>query len=556
MSIKNYTKHVSVKETPQSEPILGKNQVKNSAGGFVFEVNDFTKLERFLILGTEGGTYYANEKKLTQSNASAVIRCIKTDGKRTLETIVSISLSNRAPKNDPAIFALGLCLKLGDLETRRLASKVVPAVCRIGTHIFSLAEVVKGLGGWGRLTKKAFIGWYESQNPDQLGMNLAKYQSRNGWSHRDILRKTKPSPKDRFQLQSYRWAVGKFLDPEKSSELTEGDKVLVKLYLPGTIQGFELAKEADSDKQIIKLIEKYKLPRECIPTQFLNSPKVWETLLMSGRGMPMTAMIRNLGKMSQIGLIAPLSAASKYITDRLENAQELKDARVHPITLLMAQSIYRAGKGLKGSLEWKADQNVADALDGAFYTAFGLVEPTGKRFLLALDISGSMGTGTIAGTHLTPREGSAAMALLTAKTEKRHHIVGFSSTAGRYSDTGMTELNISPKQTLPAAVKAISGLPFGGTDCALPMLYAKKQNLDVDCFIIYTDSETWAGGVHPLQALQQYRQATGIAAKLIVVGMVSSSFSIADPSDKGMLDIIGFDASVPAFISEFVLGRI
>ena len=552
MVIKNYTKHVNTKVTPQSEPILGKNQVKNSAGGFVFEVNDFTKLERFLILGTEGGTYYASEKKLAQSNASAVIRCIKTDGKRTLETIVSLSVNGRAPKNDPAIFALGLCLKLGDLETRRLAAAAVPAVCRIGTHIFNLAEVVKGLGGWGRLTKKAFIGWYESQKPDQLGLNLAKYQSRNGWSHRDLLRKAKPKPKHEFQLQSYRWAVGKLNDPKKSSGVPEGDKALSKEYLPKIIQGFELAKKADTEKEIVELIKKYELPRECIPTQFLDSPKVWETLLMSGAGMPMTAMIRNLGKMSQVGLIAPLSTASKYITDRLDNAPDLKRTRIHPITLLMAQSVYRAGEGIKGSLKWKVDQNVADALDGAFYAAFGLVEPTDKRFLLALDVSSSMAGSTIAGTHLTPREGSAAMALLTAKTEKRHHIVGFTSSNGRYDLTGMTELNITPHQTLPQAVKAISGLTFGGTDCALPMLYAKSQNLDVDCFVIYTDSETWAGGIHPLQALQQYRQATGIAAKLVVVGMVANEFSIADPNDKGMLDVVGMDTNVPTILADFV----
>jgi 60 kDa SS-A/Ro ribonucleoprotein len=332
---------------------------------------------------------------------------------------------------------------------------------------------------------------------------------------------------------------------------------LEKQYLPKVIQGFELAKVAKKDTEVVKLIEEYGLPRECVPTEHLNSLKVWEALLMSGKGMPMTAMVRNLGKMSEIGLIKPLSSASKYIVGRLGDAQELKRARVHPIALLMAQSVYRAGRGFKGSLTWGVDQNVADALDGAFYKAFDNVEPTGKRFLLALDVSGSMGSGNIAGSHLTPRDGSAAMALLTAKTEQWHHIVGFTSGGGRsYSGFGggaeLTELKITPKQTLPQAINVISGLPFGGTDCALPMLYAMQRKLEVDCFMVYTDSETWAGHIQPIQALQQYRQQSGIPAKLVVVGMVANQFSIADPNDAGMLDVVGFDTNVPTIVSDFV----
>ena len=57
--------------------------------------------------------------------------------------------------------------------------------------------------------------------------------------------------------------------------------------------------------------------------------------------------------------------------------------------------------------------------------------------------------------------------------------------------------------------------------------------------MVYTGSETWAGAIHPVQALREYRAKTGIAAKLVVVGMVSNGFSIADPDDGGMLDVVG-----------------
>lgn len=97
-----------------------------------------------------------------------------------------------------------------------------------------------------------------------------------------------------------------------------------------------------------------------------------------------------------------------------------------------------------------------------------------------------------------------------------------------------------------------AGLPFGGTDVALPMIYARKRGLEIDAFVVYTDSETWAGAIHPVQALQAYRRQTGIPARLVVVGMVSNGFSVADPDDAGMLDVVGFDTAAPALITDFI----
>jgi len=68
---------------------------------------------------------------------------------------------------------------------------------------------------------------------------------------------------------------------------------------------------------------------------------------------------------------------------------------------------------------------------------------------------------------------------------------------------------------------------------------------------VYTDSETWAGSIHPCKALNKYRREMGIPARLVVVGMTSTGFTIADPSDAGMLDVVGFDSAAPQVISDF-----
>jgi 60 kDa SS-A/Ro ribonucleoprotein len=88
------------------------------------------------------------------------------------------------------------------------------------------------------------------------------------------------------------------------------------------------------------------------------------------------------------------------------------------------------------------------------------------------------------------------------------------------------------------------------------MIYARKRKIDVDTFVVYTDSETWAGDVHPAEALRDYRRASGIDARLVVVGMVSNGFSIADPNDPGMLDVVGFDTATPQLISDFARGAL
>jgi 60 kDa SS-A/Ro ribonucleoprotein len=97
---------------------------------------------------------------------------------------------------------------------------------------------------------------------------------------------------------------------------------------------------------------------------------------------------------------------------------------------------------------------------------------------------------------------------------------------------------------------------MGGTDCALPMVWALKNRVEVDTFQVYTDNETWHGAIHPHQALREYRQKMGIDARLVVVAMTAGGASIADPSDPGQLDVSGFDSSVPNLLSDFSRGDV
>jgi 60 kDa SS-A/Ro ribonucleoprotein len=539
-----FTKHFSTKQTPQNEPIPGTAQVPNAAGGYTWQLDDWARLDRFLVLGSEGGTYYVGERALTRDNASVVERCLAADGVRTIDRIVAISRSGRAPKNDPAIFSLAMAAKLGDEPTRRAAYSALASVCRIGTHLMHFAEYAQGFGGWGRGMRRAIGAWFNDKPAAELAFQLAKYQSRDGWSNRDLLRLAHPRAASPSHDRLFSWAV--------SGELPSGpndDPALELLVAMNTLRTLEDA------ASVAALVRDKKVPRECVPTEWLKSPEVWDALLPA---MPMTAMIRNLATMTRVGLVTQASLATNTITAQLRDASRLKKARVHPLAVLAALLTYRSGRSVRGDSAWSPVAKIVDALDAAFYASLPLVEPAGKRMLLALDVSGSMSGGCVGGIQgLTPQIASAAMSLVTAATEPSHTFVAFTAADGGSGgawgggDPGVSTLSISPRQRLDDVVRAVSVLPMGGTDCALPMVWAQKHRIDVDTFVIYTDNETWAGSVHPAQALRAYREARGIPAKLVVVGMTSTGFSIADPNDAGMLDVVGFDTSTPPVIADF-----
>jgi 60 kDa SS-A/Ro ribonucleoprotein len=136
-----------------------------------------------------------------------------------------------------------------------------------------------------------------------------------------------------------------------------------------------------------RAIVRHRLTREMVPTELLRHAVAWEALL---EWMPLAAMVRNLGVMSKVGLLVPTSAASRSVVGRLGDRAALRAARLHPVGLLAALRTYARGRGVKGVGKWTPLPQVVDALDAAFYLAFDSAPSTGKRVLLALDVSGSM----------------------------------------------------------------------------------------------------------------------------------------------------------------------
>uniref|UniRef100_A0A0N5AN79 TROVE domain-containing protein n=1 Tax=Syphacia muris TaxID=451379 RepID=A0A0N5AN79_9BILA len=639
------------------------DQICNAAGGYVFKVSDLTRIRRFLILGTTGGTYYASEKELTMDNVKDIVEIIlKGKGLVILKEILEISLAGRAPKQDSTIKRMFIGSNFVQQAPTQAyidyqnglqlaALHAIPKVCRIPTHLFMFLKYCKLVSsktgfaenstGWGRAMRKAISSWYFNIEPQRLAVLVTKYQNREGYTHRDLFRLCHITPKPSFPECHNYWKyhaeydflfsfIAQGLSEKKKRKVTEGitveegqkkrkveagetdsDKVnevnskmkdllsekaemmtpageqkqqkeeALKKFVPEDerqknkkagvlkqidekklnkqqnltetktykfITAFEELKRATDESAVAEMIRKYGFVHEHIPTCLQKSPVVWGALL---NNMPMTAMIRNLGKMASIGLLTAAPENKDHvdkIVAQLTNEKAIKDARIHPVSVLLASSVYKSGHGFRGKLTWEPHPEIIRAIETAFLLSFKNVTPTNKRYCLALDVSGSMDCA-ISGSNLTCAEASAALSMVLLRTEPEVRTVAFSDQ--------LVELSLSRNSSLDNINEAVSKITMGNTDCALPMLWAAENKLKFDVFIVYTDCETWYGNVHPFQALKDYRRIMDVPdAKLIVMGMTARECSIADPTDAGMLDICGFDSAVPELVRDFVLGNI
>lgn len=556
---KRLTQHYTGAPT-QAEPIGG--QVENSSGAFVYEVDKWTRLNRFLILGTEGGSYYASERFLTRENSRNVLECIAENGRATAEAAARVIAENRAHRYDVAIFVLALVSIEGDEVARHAAFKSVSDVVRTFNQLATFTTFRQDLGGgWGRSMRKCIDSWYANKGLKGIAYQGTKYPKRGGWTQRDVLLKSHaideadaPSHStERGAVQGRIIGKGEALNIPTENQPNSRELLDVRAYLDAV----DTLQHATTPEYVIGLIESHSLPHEVVPQKWQNNKTVMAAL---ANQMQATALIRNLPRLSNMGVIERMGETEEAIAVSLADAAFIQKGMIHPLTVLAALTVYQTGQNR--NMTWVPSRKVVDALDAAFYHSFGNVDPTNTRTLLALDVSGSMSMSTLSGIpSLTPRVASAAMALVTAAVEPRCEIMAFSAghnqRAMMLGQPAMYPLDISPRERLDDVLRKVDNLPFTRTDCALPVAYAQAENLDIDSFAVYTDSETNTyGSLQPASALHQYRNQRGLNSRMAVVGMVSNGFSIADPNDPGMLDVVGFDSGTPQIMGGFFRGEI
>jgi 60 kDa SS-A/Ro ribonucleoprotein len=536
----NALRKVSAHKTNQKVK-SDEREVKNDAGGFTFKVSDADMFDRFLILGVCSGTYQAGNHSMLDNDVNFIKKFIKENPSEAIRRTVDVSTNGRAKSNSTALFVLAQAMNTDGVKKSDV-SDAVKKVARTSTHLFEYAQYLKNLGGWGRAKRASIAGWYESKSNDALAMQVVKYRQRDGWTHRDLFRLGHP----------------------KGIDTSIGDFILGKDHAAiddlRTIHGFKLMQQAKNIDEVVELIKEYRLPWETVPTQFHKDVKLWRALFESN-ALGQTALLRNTVRMAKLGAFKDLKFAGDY-AERLADANRIQKGLVHPINYLNAAVVYSEGQvNRKGhyahreSRTWDTSSSIKDALNEGFHSAFKFVEPSNERYLVGVDVSGSMGSMAM-GLDLSCAQVSGAVAMQIARTAKYSEIRGFTSGGYGWRDKAqLTDLGITAKSDLADAMNKVRGHNFGGTDCAQPMLWALENGVEIDTFVVITDNETWAGDIKPHQALKQYRKETGINAKLAVLGVEGRPFTIADGS-KHMLDFVGFDSNAPKALADFSAGRI
>lgn len=129
-------------------------------------------------------------------------------GEDVVREIVAFSIDGRAVKQEQLVFALALCARKtpdnknsNHMKTRQAAYNAIHKVCRIPTDLFrfqkfclALKEAGKGKG-YGRMYRRAFGDWYTNKSARRLAYLTTKYVSREGWTHRDLIRLCHPKSK-------------------------------------------------------------------------------------------------------------------------------------------------------------------------------------------------------------------------------------------------------------------------------------------------------------------------------------------------------------------------
>lgn len=480
-------------------------------------------LERFLLMGSVQASYKANDKFADYSAAdqTAVKTIFEVCPEQAIAVLHDVVTKRKAPRKPPVLLAIAAALQVPSLKER--AEDLAKASVWIATDQFVLTKFILGFGrGKGRSFKRQANLLYSrldapsAQGRDILAMNMVKYRNRADWTHRDLLRVShfKPS-KENNDL--FAWVTGK--GPATHP----------------TIHGYEAASAVTTEAQALDVLRQYPdLPFEAFPTEVLRSRELWEALLPN---LGNSAIIRNLGRMSSLGVVLRTSLeriveASKYL---------------HPVASLSAWRVYTKGRGEKGNLTWPVDVQVGNALEYGFVQSFGQLKRSEAKVCFGLDISGSMDSNSSTVAGLNCREVAAAMAMVAMK-QQPYMAFGFG--------TSLIPLEIRDTWSLSEVINYMKGMRFGSTDCSLPMRHCSASNIsDVDLFAIYTDNET-NQRVKPSEALNAYRRGHNPHAKLATVALQGGAFSIADPSDPGQVDFVGFDPSVPSVMVQLAEQRL
>lgn len=472
-------------------------------------------------------------------NAEEIFNLAKNN-KNIIDILIDISQQNFIHNHDTIIFALAIFAHHGkSLSLRQKAFNSVVNICIEFEDLLKFIkfskQIVRNSKCWSQMMRYAIRNWYDNTISSKLVSSITKSPD----LHKKVLKNIRYSP-SKYILQ----LLFKYIKYGWTSICNTSNNDIEQVFLD--IKAFEYAKTATED-QLIYLIQNYRLDAEHIPLSMLSSSRVWKAIL---ENMSVIEILQNFNNFINVRLFDHPTAVNIVI-------KLLSHKNTYNINSFVILTVWQTyAKGNHNNNTWLPNKQIIDVLCYAFYNSISDIIPTNKRLMVVLDILPSITLQAIKGFgSLTFYDIAIAMAMIIAQIENNPYIIGSRKQIYKLDIERIDSLrsiknkiaNLSCVINSEEKIKPVS--PYSD-----PIMYALSNKINIDAFIIYyTNKESY--NLHKsLYKLKEYRTKININAKLIIVKMSEEKYKIANFTDSGLLEIVGFDITTPEIIRRFICG--
>jgi len=538
-------------ETPQTKAIPGREDemLRSYSGGYGFKPSDKVALERALILGTTTNQFYATGAELSKEFMQLLASAIQIDPTMVASLIEEVSFKGKGISNSPCLLGLAM-LSSGDAVAKKQFHRIFDKVVRNMSHFMEWFAYTRNMRGLGRCVLSAGNDWLSGKSTEMLAYQFLKYKTRNGYSVRDIMRLLHPKTSEVDRQALYKYVVkGELEVPEGTASLK-------------MVEVFE--KLGKNQISAMEAITEGRLTHEMV-SSFVKKDNTAEWRQIAAH-MPLNARLRNLGSLTAKHVFKDPAILSSFMNS-FTNAEHVKKARLHPMSILQAFLIYKQGHGDKSATTWDVNPKILDAIEEAMDHSMEFANlPRELSYRVYIDLSGSMCSPISSMPYANCKEGAAAVALMFTRIAKDVDVWGFTCAGSHFCGyggkkkanagmEGIYDLNGSfRKKSSIVEVMRDVGHISGGTDVSLPFKHMIDQRVKKDVVILFTDNESWAGtNGHTSQLLKKYRKQMSANTRVIFCTLAPyGKITLVDPKDGLSMDIVGFSPDCFKAIEMFV----
>jgi 60 kDa SS-A/Ro ribonucleoprotein len=502
----------------KSAPAVHVPDAVNEAGGKAYSLSDTGALAQYAMTGTFQNTFYASAEDQT----AKVMELASKVSPEDLAMIAVYSRKSGFMKDMPAVLlAVLLARSKNDLKTQNLfraASFVVlDDMKMIRNFCNAVRSGVTGRKSFGTLGKKAIQRALERMTAQQLFNGSIG----NDPTLADIMRMVHPRFNDVERNNMVRYLMGHEFSPA---------------VLPETVRHFEEFK---------------KNPKGTPPAvnfQFLSSVKMSETQWAElAQTMSWHTLRMNLNTLLRNGAFN-VPDLDTQVASILRDKETLGKIKVFPYQLLAAYM----------NSETTMPKVVTNALQQAMETATKNVPVLNGKTLIAIDVSGSMGSPVTGSGAVYSKvrcvDAAALMGASVLRTNPDARVWAFHDS--------VVVKNLNPMDSVMTNTEKIFKTPGGGTDCAAVLRKLNAEKSSVDTIVMVSDNMSW---ISFTTGNSWYNSQTNMKsewdilkkrcpkAKMVLIDIQpGTTTQVAD--DKDVLNVGGFSDNVFEVVAAFANG--